>query len=601
LFGSLPDTPLYLYDRAVGTAELYTAMVHTRLVPLLATLVVLAGAFAGVAPAAASAQASASVGDYTVTRGDTVSMSVGHSAPANLTISGGGFEAVVELGGSGSHTVKLDTYASTGNASEFISGGSATLIGPPLNEALKPGTYTLEVTIDGTTEAYGKLTIRSNGEVTSETGVLPGDYFEEDSGNPLSAVQTHDEIGRGNQHVVSGDYAVFVVDENGSNIGTPFGGDASLSDLAGEGFEISVEELDPEPNTDAKTYSGERVTVRAQFGDGDGTLGVFFDTEGIDIGSESNHTYEFDLTVDEDQNPLFETDQTLLTERVTLVEPSVSIDAEPGYTLDPWDGDTIRVTGETNLLPGTVLNVRALQEPPAAKLWQDDTTVSADGTFETMFDFSNADRPSTFPLQVRGYDETKRVVRLRAANGSLLFPSQTVHDDTVTLENVTLSDGGFVRLTANNATVGVTDALQPVTNRSLTVPLNTTLTEPTNVTATAIVDADGDGELNESDPVYGSWNTPVRDTAVIQPGTAAENERTTATTTTANQTTTNNTTAAVTATKTTIQVAEADPIAPAASNDAGSSGGFVPLSPVTTLVALFAAALLVIRRGPDRL
>ena len=585
-------------------------MVQTRLVTLLAALVVLASAVAGVAPAAASAQVSASVGDYAVTRGDTVSMSVQHSAPANLSISGGGFDAVVELGASGSDTVELDTYASTGNASEFISGGSAELSGPPLDEALKPGTYTLEVTINGTVEAYGSLTIRPTGGLTSTTGALTGDYFDQEGGDALSAAQMHEDIGRGNQHVVSGDYAVFVVDENESNIGAAFDGDVGLADLEGEGFEMTVEELDPEQNTDAKTYTGDRFTVQAQFGDGSGQFAVFWDTEGVDIDSGSKHTYEFELTVNDDQNPLFDEDQTLINERVRLVDPSVSIEAQPGYTLEPWDGDTMRVTGETNLLPGTVLNLRALQTPPDPKLWQDDVAVTANGTFETTLDFANADRPSTFPVQVRGYDETKHVVRLPRVNATLLFPSQTAHDGSITVENVSLSRGGFLQLTANNSTVGVTDSLPAGDHGSLSVTVNETFAGPTNVTATAVVDANENAELDDSDLAYGSWSTRVEQTAVIRPpaqendSNGTQNTTTAATTvtqtTTANGTTANETTA-TTAQQTTIRVNEAEALAPVASNDSGSSGGFVPLSPVTTLVALVAAALVALHRGPDRL
>ncbi len=571
-------------------------MAHTRLVPVVAALVLVAAALAGVAPAAADTQASASVGDYTVTRGGTVSISVGHSGPANLTISGGGFEVLVGLGGSGTDTIEFDTYNSDGEtAGEFISGGAPDLKGPPLDEAVQPGEYVLEVTVDGETEAYGTLTVLPNGEMTSETGALPGDYFGEDGGgNALGAVQTHAEIGRGNDDVVLGDYAAFVVDENESGYGAPFEGGVTVDELAGEGFEMRIEELDPEPNTEAETYAAEDLRVEARFGSGDGQFAVLWDTSRVDLGTGSNHTYEFDLTVDETQNPLFSENQTLLTERVTIVEPSVSISADPGYTLAPWDGDQLQISGETNLLPGTTLNVRALHEdgdPP--RLWQSDVRVSGGGEFGTTFDFSNADRPAEFPLWVQRYeDETRSTVRLTAAEASVLFPSQVVKNGTVTVERVTLSRGGFLRLTADNETVGTSGPLSQTTNGSVDIPLNTSLDGPTNVTATAIVDANGNGELDADDPAYEASGSPVAGTAVVEPETTPEPN-----TTTANAT---QTTAAPTSTEVTLHVNDAEPLAPVANND-GSSGGFVPLSPVTTLVALVAAALLALRRGPDRL
>ena len=153
-------------------------MERTRFVPVVAAVVLVTAVLAGVAPVTASTQPSASVGDYTVTRGETVSINVGHSGPANLTITGGGFELLVGFGGSGTDTVELDTYRSGGNVGDFVSGGTPDMRGPPLDEALKPGDYVLEVTIDGETEAYGTLTILPKGEMTSQTGALPGDHFE---------------------------------------------------------------------------------------------------------------------------------------------------------------------------------------------------------------------------------------------------------------------------------------------------------------------------------------------------------------------------------------------------------------------------------------
>ncbi|MGB9963982.1 DUF7282 domain-containing protein [Halobacterium hubeiense] len=568
-------------------------MAHTRSAPVVAALVVVA-VLAGVAPVTADAQASASVGDYTVTRGETVSISVGHSGPANLTISGGGFEVLVGFGGSGTDTIEFDTYNSDAEtAGAFISGGAPDLQGPPLDEAVQPGEYVLEVTVDGETEAFGTLTVEPNGEMTSETGALPGDYFGEDGGgNALGAVQTHAEIGRGNDNVVRGDYAAFVVAENDSGLGAPFDGDVSVDALAGEGFEMRVEELDPEPNTNAKTYSGDDLRVDAALGgSGDGEFVALWDTSDVALGPGSNHTYEFELAVDETENPLFSENQTLLTERVTLVEPSVSITADPGYTLAPWDGDQMEISGETNLLPGTTLNVRALHEdgdPP--RLWQSDVQVSGDGAFGASFDFSNAERPATFPLWVQNYeDETRTTVRLTAAEASLLFPSQVVQNGSVTVERVTMSRTGFLELTADNETIGTAGPLSQMTNGSVDVTLNESLDGPTNVTARAVVDANGNGELDADDPAYESSGSPVAETALVEPSTPAE-----PTTTAANET------QAPTTTEVSLQVNEEPPLAPVASND-NSSGGFVPLSPATTLMAVVAALLLAARRGPDRL
>jgi hypothetical protein len=572
-------------------------MNQTPTVVAVVAVVLAAAVVAGATPAAAATQQEdASLGDsyVEVVRGETTSITVSHSASANLTIGGDedGFEVVVPLGGSGSDTVEFDTYQSTSaNPDDFLSVNGATLESAPIEDAVEPGRYSLTVTIDGVTEAVGTLEVLPRGETTIEPGAVPGsvDLDEASAGDVLSRLTKRETV-------AVGDYAAFVVEEEG--LENAIGDSPTPSTLTAEGFGLSVTELDPEPNTDAEQYGGASLHVISRVPEDDRLL-VLWDTSGLDLGDRSNHTYEYELWLD-DSNPLAAERETLVRERVTLETPRLQLDADPGFELDAWDGDRMRVNGTTNLAPTTALDVRALQDTPTDYLWKHVVSVSGDGTFSVTFDFAPAERPGSFPLWVLGHeDETRHVVRLRAANGSLLFPSQSVQDDTVTLENVTLSEGGFLRLTANSSTVGVTDALQSVTNASVTVPLDEPLDGPTNVTATAIVDADGDGEVGASDPVYGSWNTPVRDTAVIQPAPVEQDNTTTATTTTPNRTTTNTTTA--TATKTTIRVNEAEPLAPAASNDPGSSGGFVPLSPVTTLVALCAAALLALRRGPDRL
>jgi hypothetical protein len=368
----------------------------------------------------------------------------------------------------------------------------------------------------------------------------------------------------------------------------------TVDGLAEEGFEVRVGELDPEPNTDAETYTGSELRVAAQFGEGTGKFALLWDTSRVELGVGSNHTYGFELRVDASDNALFSEDRTLAAEQVTIVEPSFTLDAEPGYTLAPWDGDEIQISGRTNLLPGTTLNVRALQEPPEPRLWQNNVEVAQNGTFGTTLNFPDADRPTEFPLWVRNYeDQSSHIVRLTAANASLLFPSQTVANGSVTVERVTLSRGGFLRLTANDTTVGTAGPLPQTTNGSVDVALNGSLDGPTNVTATAIADANGNGVLDDTDPNYGNESSPVADTAVISPAVTA-----TTTEPPENNTTTVATTAATTQPE--LRVNDEEPLAPVANNN-GSSGGFVPLSPATTLLAVVAGLLLAARRGPDRL
>ncbi|WP_336034975.1 DUF7282 domain-containing protein [Halobacterium yunchengense] len=570
--------------------------------PALVAAVVAAAAIAGVAPAVASAQqedAAIGGGDdnvIEVVRGETASIEVSHSEDANLTIGSedDGFEVVVPLGGSGTDTVEFDTYRSaSADPDDFLSVGGGTLESAPIDEAIEPGEYRLSVTIDGVTEAVGVLDVDPRGETSVEPAVLPGDVDPDDEDADVWGRLTT----RGT--VAVGDYAAFVVNESG--LENAFGEEPSVSRLDDEGLELSVRELDPEPNTEAAEYGSSSFHLVSQVADGDRFV-VLWDTGDVDLGSGSNHTYEYELALDE-SSPLVAERTTLDAARVTLAEPDVSLRADPGFTLRQWDGDEMVVNGTTNLAPTTELDVRALQEDPAY-LWKHVVDVSADGEFSATFDFSPAERPRSFPLYVRGYeDESRHQVRLPAANASLLFPSQRVRDGSVTVENVSLSEGGFVEVTANDTTLGATEFLDPGTTESVAVPLNESLDGPTNVTATAYVDADGDGELDGDDPAYGSWEATVRDTAVVRPA-GAENTTTAPEDPTTTPTTNRTTTPAneTTARQTTIRVQEGAPLAPAAANGGGgSSGGFAPLSPAVTITALAAAALLALRRGPDRL
>lgn len=138
---------------------------------VLVLVLALAPVVGGVA--AASTPESASFGErtVTVTRGDTAEITVSHSAPANLTIGSQdkGFEVVVPLGGTGTDTVTLNTFNSTGPAASFISVNGATLQTPELDHSLAAGTYTMSVTIDGTTEALG-----ADGERTEQDDFVRG-------------------------------------------------------------------------------------------------------------------------------------------------------------------------------------------------------------------------------------------------------------------------------------------------------------------------------------------------------------------------------------------------------------------------------------------
>ncbi|MFB6072230.1 MAG: BGTF surface domain-containing protein [Halobacterium sp.] len=564
-------------------------MSRTALAVALAVLSVAALAL-GPAAAAAAPSESASFGDnyVVVTRGDTTTITVSHSAPANLTIGSqnSGFKVRVHLGGAGTDTITFHTYNTTAaDPAAFLSTGGE-LQTRPLETTLEAGRYQMSVSIDGVTEAVGNIDVEPRGDTTGRTGVAPSSVdFEEASPSDVYGQVTP----RGT--VARGDYAAFVVNESG--LEWAFGGDVTASALQAAGLRAEVVETDPEPNTVADEFSGGDLRVVSMVEKRDRFV-VLWDTSQVAVHRNSNNTYSFRLTLTADSE-LVTQDQRLLTKRVRVVKPRVSIAADPSFTLAPWDDRQVTVHGETNLAPGTSLDVRALQTSPRALLWSHVVDVTDNGTFAATFDFEGAIVPNSFPLWVREYrGRTEHQVRLTAANASLAFDAQQVRDGAVVVRNVTLSHGGFLRVAGNNTTFGTTDFVRSGHYETVRVPLEQPLESSRELNVTAFADVNRSGELDAADVPYNVSGSIVRDNATVVPADGVQDvNRTTNDTVngTANATTTATTTA-----RTTLAVEESAPLTPVPASAGGGSGGFVPLSPLAAVVGLAAGALLAWRR-----
>lgn len=562
----------------------------------LASLVVLA-ALVGAAPAAGASADSASFHEQTVsvTRGDVATIGVSHSAAANLTIGSedSGFEVVVPLGGSGSDKVSLDTYETGGNngASEFLSGSGGTLTTRRLDEAIESGVYEMRVTIDGTTQAVGQLHVEPRRNTVGDVGIAPDDIDldEAGAGDILSRVTDRGTVAKG-------DYVVFSVNESG--LGSAFNAENLKGGEDAGGIDAELVELDPPPNEVVSEDSSEEVTVVSHASTAGDDIRVFsrvedadqfyvvWDTGDAPTHPHSNQTYEFRLSLTA-ANHLVDGRERLVTKRVRIVEPSVELTADPGFELSQWGGATMRVNGTTNLAPTSEVDVRARQGRPNPYLWKEIRSVSENGTFTAEFDFAAADRPTSFPLWVLGYrDASEHTVRLTAASASLTFDDQRVSKGAVVVQRAALSEGGFLRVTADNATVGASPYLEAGGHDNVSVVLDTAVEEPRNLTVVAVADVDRNGELNETDAAYNVSGTDIADNATVRPALNTSPDTTRATPTT--------TRPATPTPSATVDIQEETPLTPVVQNQTGdgSSGGVVPLSPLTALVALGAAALL---------
>jgi len=555
----------------------------------VALLVVAAGVFAPAAAATDPDDESASLGDgyVTVMRGESVDISVSHSTDANLTIGSpsDGFEVRVPLGGSGTDTVTLETYnTSSADPADFVSAGGAELVSDPIDEAIEPGEYTLSVSVEGEELARGTLEVRPRGETTGEMGVAPDDLdFEEVGvGEAFDAVTERDTVARD-------DYAVTVVNESGLSWALPDSGVSASLDSA---VDVTVAELDPEPNTVAESYGRGDVRVVSRVGDAD-EFAVFWDAD-VPVTRNSNNTYELRITLDE-SSALVEEDEVLVRERVRVVNPSVSLSGSPSFTLAPWDDRSLAVSGQTSLAPTTTLDVRALQEEDPQKLWRNVVTVDRDGSFETSFTFGTAIVPGELPLWVLGYRvESEETVTLTEADASLSFADQRADEQSVTVSDVSLSHGGFVEVTGNvtgngTETLGVSATLSAGDHGNVSVPLVERLDNETTLTATAVADANRNASLDGGDVAYEVNGTVVAANATVGPSVDPVGNSTT--TTNATTTTGTNATATAATTERSLDTDESSPLTPNQASG-GASGGTVPLSPALVAVALAAAAAL---------
>jgi glycine cleavage system H lipoate-binding protein len=286
----------------------------------------------------------------------------------------------------------------------------------------------------------------------------------------------------------------------------------------------------------------------------------------------------------------------LVRERVRVVDPTVELTGSPSFTLAPWDDRRLAVSGQTSLAPGTTLDVRALQEEDPQKLWRNVVTVDGDGSFEASFAFGSAIVPGELPLWVLNHrTDSEETVSLTEAEASLSFRDQRANEQSVVVENVSLSHGGFVEVTGNGTgTVGVSAELPAGDHGNVSVPLVDALENETTLTATAVADATRNASLDDGDVAYEVDGAVVSANASVRPSPEPVDN----VTTTANATTTttagNDTSATAAATtERSLDTEESSPLTP--DRASGGSGGTVSLSPVLVVVALAAGVVLAVR------
>ena len=286
---------------------------------------------------------------------------------------------------------------------------------------------------------------------------------------------------------------------------------------AGEGVSLTIEEVDPGPNTDPATLSLDDATedgLSVVFSDDneefylviDTRKGGTFDREfspnatfevTYTVESTAGERYEFDLPGDGSapgpfdaaptpneagQYPYFGVDEDVrsVSTEFSVVEPRIR------YTRLSRDGEVIvsneageRIPGYTNYAPGTDIGLQLISqdgEPPTT-IEIEDVVIESDGTFRPAVDLSPLSRE--YPVEIetflreRLYDR-RAVVLARDPTNPVRFEigdapaNVTVTQGrplsalTATIENTGVDDGAqFVTLRAGERLLG---------NRSVFVP-----------------------------------------------------------------------------------------------------------------------------------
>lgn len=548
---------------------------------------------------------------YRVVRGEDVEITVSHSGPATLYVGdeSAGYKLQVDVSGSGSSTVTIDTYASTSsNPDSYVEGGDATLLYPEdgLEQSLVPTGYTLNLTVDGVPQDLGLLVIEERPPATMAATIAPGDLdlSEMDHGDLRSSLTERTTVAKG-------DYAVMEINATGlTNAIDP----EYLSGGSGaEGIEIYFEDLEPQPNTAPQSPKMTDAEVETFWDEESASLLVVWDTSEVSLYG-GTHAYNVSLSIDAENNELITEDTLESSVEVTVVRPRIDLETADGQLeVYPWEPDVVGLRGTTNFAPGSTFQFRAQAFEPRPFLKKSDTTVGDGGNISAEMDFSTEARGIQFPLWVLDHREVNGwEVSLRASNATFAFENQTAEEGTIArFQNVSLSVGGFLVIERpDGAQLGVSKPIGEHTDSQVNVRIDPALNRSAYVTARAVMDWNQNGSYepgvdrpysrmvpNSTDENATMVEQNVTKTAVVFVPETGEPEPPRAETNTSDQSTNDSTTTTVTAvgnttsTVTTLSVQAQEPLTP------GTTSSNAPLPLGLPVIALLAVAVLLRRRA----
>ncbi len=325
---------------------------------------------------------SASFTDSTVSdhRGDVIEITVSTSKAATVNIGSKakGFWVQANVT-AGTTTLALNTYRAD-DPNDLVTLVKGRLKGTPNARVpsevgpLQPGTYDMNVTVDGVRQDVGSFTVKERKTGDARTLVLPAD-------TDISAFESVEELNESvattdaNGTIASGDQFVLGVDVSG------LGGFIEHANLNGSDENVSVtfRESNSNRNTVPNEFDGDTAT---RFWDEEtDTLYLIVDTaaHSIEVGEEYEVTFEIGAG-----NPMV-AESELATTSFSVVERRVTLD----YTGDVMVvANETTIGGNTTLAPGTTINVTAFSptvigEGQTEPVWTV-VSIDADATDATL-------------------------------------------------------------------------------------------------------------------------------------------------------------------------------------------------------------------------
>ncbi|XGI84730.1 GLUG motif-containing protein (plasmid) [Halorutilales archaeon Cl-col2-1] len=403
------------------------------------------------------------------------------------------------------------------------------------------GTTPPSETADGE-DATGTLQLSERSTDSVTTYVAPESRASDIAdGSDISMLQSDDNITESSV-VVDGDVLLTRIDASGLEgvLANRTAGDSpnataaffEETDSDSAAWEFFINQTNPGANVDAYSATLNRSTSDLIVDANDDIYWLVIDTDRVAEFSAGNELVTNFTTSDADG---VNDDTTTVRDEWSFEEPTATVDTNADIDndgvvdevlVDKAAGQTI--SGTANVAPGTELTIRVTGTDEGNPFVEPLTTyVQPDGTWSTTADFSGNEQGANFTIDVKRDNEQiiDQLVdgRIGDTSASITFNDQESFGSTVTVESVTMSDGGFVAMHRDNASgtvIGNSDYIESGSDSDVEITLDSTLDEDTTVVAMPHQDTDGDEQFEfESgfsvDEPYTENGTAVTDSAAI--------------------------------------------------------------------------------------